>query len=318
MFRLSEIHRSCRAKILDHSQVAESLDRHGWSASKLWNVANYHSRRVWEETGEIPGHEELKDELKIHPKYKRLHSQSSQRILEELAEAFNSWYSSEDDRDNPSGYRKRNYHDDQGRRVHEEHPRSTVTWKQNGIRHDIKNNRVRLSKGANHKERPKHGNTSLSNTRRAPASRLRTSNRFVSSTTNRRGGGNCISSTQTKSRRPPLPALRQRVSTSVSAASTMSSTASKTPTSTLATASNRTVTTSRKKPPSATIAVETGPRLRHKWSERRTHFFHSPAKQCPSVTRARRVGCAVGKTTVSSLSGSCTPAKTVMRRSTLM
>ncbi|WP_246391804.1 hypothetical protein [Halosimplex pelagicum] len=65
-----EVHRTHRAKIHNHSQVAESLDRHGWSASKLWNVANYHSREVWEETGEIPDHEALKDELKTHPKYK--------------------------------------------------------------------------------------------------------------------------------------------------------------------------------------------------------------------------------------------------------
>ena len=50
---------------------------------------------------------------------------------------------------------KAEYYDNQGRRVHEEHPRSTVTWKQNGIKHDSKNNRVRLSKGANHKEHPK-------------------------------------------------------------------------------------------------------------------------------------------------------------------
>jgi len=150
-----EVHRTYRAKIRNHSQVEDSLDRHGWSASKLWNVANYHSREEWEETGEIPDHEELKDELKEHPKYKGLHSQSSQRVLEELAEAFNSWYSSDDDRDNPPGYRKENYYDEEGRRVHEEHPRSTVTWKQNGIRHDTKNNRVRLSKGATHKEHPK-------------------------------------------------------------------------------------------------------------------------------------------------------------------
>jgi hypothetical protein len=34
----------------------------------------------------------LKRELKTHPKYKGLHSQSSQRVLEELAEGFNSWY----------------------------------------------------------------------------------------------------------------------------------------------------------------------------------------------------------------------------------
>jgi putative transposase len=82
--------------------------------------------------------------LKGHNKYKGLHSQSSQRVLEELAEAFNSWYSKRksDSRANPPGYRKKNYYDSEGRRVHEEHPRSTVTWKQNGIHHDTKNNRV--------------------------------------------------------------------------------------------------------------------------------------------------------------------------------
>ena len=152
-----EVHRTYRAKILNHGQVEEPLDRHGWSASKLWNVANYHSREVWEETGKIPDHSDLKDELKGHTNYKGLHSQSSQRVLEELAEAFNSWCKKResDDRANPPSYRKKNYYDNQGRRVHEEHPRSTVTWKQNGIRHDTKNNRVRLSKGANHKEHPK-------------------------------------------------------------------------------------------------------------------------------------------------------------------
>lgn len=86
------IHRTHRAKILNHTQVGDSLDRHGWNVSKLWNVANYHSRQVWEDTGEIPDHGDLKDELKGHTKYKGLHSQSSQRVLEELAEAFNSWY----------------------------------------------------------------------------------------------------------------------------------------------------------------------------------------------------------------------------------
>ena len=152
-----ETHRTHRANILNHGQVEEMLDLHGWSASKLWNVANYHSRNVWEETGEIPDHGDLKDELKGHTKYKGLHSQSSQRVLEELAEAFNSWYGKRksDNRANPPSYRKKNYYDQEGRRVHEEHPRSTVTWKQNGIKHDSKNNRFRLSKGANHKEHPK-------------------------------------------------------------------------------------------------------------------------------------------------------------------
>jgi len=151
------IHRTYRATILNHSQVEESLDQHGWSASKLWNVANYHSRQEWDETGEIPDDSELKRKLKTHNTYNGLHSQSSQRVLEELAEAFNSWYGTRktDSRANPPGYRKKNYYDNNGNRVHEEHPRSTVTWKQKGIRHDTKNGRVRLSKGANHKEHPR-------------------------------------------------------------------------------------------------------------------------------------------------------------------
>jgi len=139
-------------RIQNHSQVAGALDRHGWSASKLWNVANYYARQQWDETGEIPDEKGLKRELKTHPKYKGLHSQSSQKVLEELSEAFSSWFGSEDDRDNPPGYRKRNYYDSDGNRVHEEHPRSTVTWKKKGIRHDTKHGRIRLSKGKNHKD----------------------------------------------------------------------------------------------------------------------------------------------------------------------
>ncbi len=139
-------------RIQNHSQVADALDRHGWSASKLWNVANYYARQQWDETGTIPDENELKRELKTHPKYTGLHSQSSQNVLEELSGAFSSWFGSDDDRDNPPGYRKQNYYDDDGNRVHEEHPRSTVTWKKNGIRHDTKHDRIRLSKGKNHKD----------------------------------------------------------------------------------------------------------------------------------------------------------------------
>ena len=61
---------------------------------------------MWEQTGEIPDDVELKDQLKTHTKYKGLHSQSSQRVLEELAEAFNSWYKKRksDKRANPPGF----------------------------------------------------------------------------------------------------------------------------------------------------------------------------------------------------------------------
>jgi len=139
-------------RITNHTQVADALNRHGWSASKLWNVANYYAQQQWDETGEIPDESELKRELKTHPKYKGLHSQSSQKVLEELSESFSSWLGSDDDRDNPPGYRKRNYYDSDGNRVHEEHPRSTVTWKNRGIRHDTKHGRIRLSKGKTHKD----------------------------------------------------------------------------------------------------------------------------------------------------------------------
>jgi Probable transposase. len=104
-----EVHRTHKSKILNHSQVEVMLDQHAWSASKLWNVANYHCRHVWDETGEIPDHSDLKEDLKTHPKYDGLHSQSSQRVLEELAEGFKSWYGSDDERDNQPGYRKENY-----------------------------------------------------------------------------------------------------------------------------------------------------------------------------------------------------------------
>ncbi|WP_302082895.1 RNA-guided endonuclease InsQ/TnpB family protein [Salinibaculum rarum] len=139
-------------RIQNHSQVSDVLDRHGWSASKLWNVANYYARQQWDESGEIPDENELKRELKAHPKYRGLHSQSSQKVLEELSEAFSSWLDSDDERDNSPGYRKRNYYDEDGNSVHEEHPRSTVTWKKRGIWHDDTHNRIRLSKGKNHKD----------------------------------------------------------------------------------------------------------------------------------------------------------------------
>ena len=141
-----ETTRTYVARIRNHSQVSDDLDACGFAASKLWNVARYYSQQRWDEDGEIPDDAELKSELKSHERYKDLHSQSSQRVLEELAEAFNGWYKSRknDDKSRPPGYRKRG----------DTHPRSTITWKQNGIRHDSKHNQVRLSKGWNLKESP--------------------------------------------------------------------------------------------------------------------------------------------------------------------
>ena len=47
---------------------------------------------MWDETGAAPSDVDLKRELKDHERYRDLHSQSSQRVLEELVEAFSGWY----------------------------------------------------------------------------------------------------------------------------------------------------------------------------------------------------------------------------------
>ena len=128
---VSEVRLTHEASIRNYSQVSPALDSHGFAASKLWNVARWTCDRIWSETGTIPEDDVLKAYLKSHERYGDLHSQSSQRVLEELAEAFHGWYAKRrngDDRANPPKYRK---HGD-------EHPRSTVTWKGNGIRLDAK------------------------------------------------------------------------------------------------------------------------------------------------------------------------------------
>ncbi|MFB6360978.1 MAG: RNA-guided endonuclease TnpB family protein, partial [Halobacteriales archaeon] len=80
------------ASIQNKQQVREDLDSLGFAASKLWNVARWTAGRIWSETGNIPGHAELSAYLKSHDRYADLNAQSSQRVIQELAEAFKSWY----------------------------------------------------------------------------------------------------------------------------------------------------------------------------------------------------------------------------------
>jgi len=124
--------RTYSASIRNQSRVSNDLDALGFAASKLWNVGRWTCSRIWDEIGHIPNHNELTTYLKNHERYDDLHSQSSQRVLQELAEAFNSWYGKRrngDTRANPPGYRK---HGD-------DHPRSTVTFKAAGFqtRHPV-------------------------------------------------------------------------------------------------------------------------------------------------------------------------------------
>jgi len=140
-----QVTRTYVASIRNHQQVRADLDSLGFAASKLWNVARWTCDRIWHETGTIPDHGVLKAYLKSHERYADLNAQSSQAILEELAEAFDSWYAHREkgnDDANPPGYRK---HGD-------DHPRSTVTFKEDGFKHDPGHNQIRLSKGRNLKD----------------------------------------------------------------------------------------------------------------------------------------------------------------------
>ena len=137
-------------------QVERQLDPHAYDASKLWNCGLY-LLREWLDNSNLPSGDldhALKEQLKDNQHYNGLHSQSAQQVLEELADAFNNWLDSDDDRDNMPSYRKKWYNDSEGRLVHEEHPRSTITWKKSAIRHDEQNHRLRLSKGSTHKSSP--------------------------------------------------------------------------------------------------------------------------------------------------------------------
>ena len=140
-----QVTRTYVASIQNQQQVESDLDSLGFAASKLWNIARWTCDRIWSETGTIPEDGPLKAYLKNHERYADLNSQSSQRVIEELAEAFRGWYAKRrngDDRANPPKYRKNG----------DDHPRSTVTFKEDGFKHDSNNNRIRLSKGQNLKQ----------------------------------------------------------------------------------------------------------------------------------------------------------------------
>jgi putative transposase len=133
----SVVTRTYKARIRNQQQVCDDLDSLGFAASKLWNVGRWTIQRVWDAIGLIPDATDLCAYLKNHDRYVDLHSQSSQRVLQELTEAFRGWYGDDSTDANPPGYRK--YGD--------EHPRSTVTFKQKGFKLDAKHGYVRLSKG---------------------------------------------------------------------------------------------------------------------------------------------------------------------------
>lgn len=125
---------TARAKVINLSdQDALLLGLLGFSAAKLWNVANHHRRTVWNETGKIPGFAEQCRELKINRWYRLLPSQSAQEVLGEQDDSYRSWFSHRKNGDvlaKPPGFRKKD-------------TISTVTFKQKAFE-ILPDNRVRL------------------------------------------------------------------------------------------------------------------------------------------------------------------------------
>ena len=125
-----------KALVTDDS-TALSLGLLGFSATKLWNTAVWHTRNVWMATGKILTYPELDIALKQeHPLwYRRLHSQSSQAILEELRQSYQSWFALRkkgDRKSNPPGFRRKA-------------DLSTVTFKQRAVTWNERTSTVRLS-----------------------------------------------------------------------------------------------------------------------------------------------------------------------------
>ena len=139
-----QVTRTYVGHITNQQRVRDDLDALGDAASKVWNVARWTVDRVWDAIGEIPDVGPLKAYMKTKECWKNLNSQSSQKVIEELSDAFQSWFDLRhtDGIANPPGYRKE----------YDTRPRSTVTFKEDGFKLDTKHDQVRFSKGENLKD----------------------------------------------------------------------------------------------------------------------------------------------------------------------
>ncbi|QSG13404.1 Transposable element [Halapricum desulfuricans] len=101
-----EVTRTYVGSIQNQRQVCDSLDSLGDSASKIWNVARWTADRIWDATGDIPDEGVLKSYMKNQSCWKDLNAQSSQKVIEELSDAFQSWFDlrQKDPEANPPGF----------------------------------------------------------------------------------------------------------------------------------------------------------------------------------------------------------------------
>jgi len=125
-------------KIKNYDQVADALNRAGLACSKLWNVALYHTRQVWEATGEIPSAFDTQKVMQEHYWFKQLPTHTAQAVTQELWQAYKSWFGHRRNGNlqaQPPGYRKQNG----------QVSPSTITFKRSGFR--LEGTTLRLSRG---------------------------------------------------------------------------------------------------------------------------------------------------------------------------
>jgi putative transposase len=126
----------CKIKNLE--QVNDALDRAGSACSRLWNVALYHTRQVWDETGKIPNAFETQKAVQDHYWFKQLPTHTAQAITQELWQAYRSWFGHRrngNGKARPPKYRKQ----------HGQLVPSTITYKRSGFR--LEGATLRLSRG---------------------------------------------------------------------------------------------------------------------------------------------------------------------------
>jgi putative transposase len=109
----------------------------GHSATKLWNTVVWHVKEAWKTAGKIPSYAKMDVAMKQeYPLwYRRLHSQSSQAVLEELWQSYRSWFALRkkgDSKTNPPGFSRKTV-------------LSAVTFKQNAVKWNPRTSTVRLS-----------------------------------------------------------------------------------------------------------------------------------------------------------------------------
>ena len=123
--------------VVTDNSTALLLGLLGFSATKLWNTAVWLSKEAWTATGKIPSYASLDVTVKQDRPlwYRRLHSQSSQAILEELWQSYKSWFALRkkgDGKANPPGFRRKS-------------SLSAVTFKQAAVRWNQRTMTARFS-----------------------------------------------------------------------------------------------------------------------------------------------------------------------------